>query len=1240
MKKLSLVLFTALLPIGADGAFSQAGRDNARRDVELAEGDPVRMVLLDGDELKPAERVCLHLGLLAGPGPTLLGERAVDVLVRMSNDRYDQAIAEYLRQLDAVRQDLSPPPGKETDAPKTSRDQRGLLLQLINDLPPSIVERYRRVVDAEAQQLLREGETTRSPAPLCRLVREFFPSRPTEQALALLGDWAFEQGQFDEAISWWRLLAPLSDDIKDNATRLVYAHGSLDPERIRAKQILALTFAGRFADAESSLDNFRRRAGPSRGPLAGRDDLYVTTLRHWLERRRAEPLPGDTDWPTFAGAPSRNRIPLEPPSERLWIDGPSWRVPLTPVGNEIPELRLTPTRTLAVPIAAHHPILVDGQVVITDGTTVTSFDQASGGVRFRYRVGDDEAAPEAGNRPETLRFSVSAGRGKVVARLGPSGKKSRRLVALHLDDRKDDRLAWKADAPIDEQPADFECDPLVLEDHVYVVVRQPQKNHADTFLACYDLADGHFLWQTLLAKPDLVRDGSTPRAPLLIAAESNVVALTHAGYIVACDATTGQRQWALRYPSIEGTPSPREFSSGVHADGRLFLAPADGASLLAVDALTGRVVWELPWLRPSNDIMNKAPKISEIVQLYGVVGGRLIFTDRYRLQAVDAGTGTVVWQQPSVGKLPGIGRGLIAGPWVFWPTADPQLSWRAVSHADGDVRRLSATDGPAYYEPTTLRNLPAGNVAFADGCLVVAGPKELVAFVASARSLPHLEREARRSKVEPDTLYRLALAQLDAGRDNAAQATLTDLWSRVPFTERPAWEALLAERRGVSKPFEPIVREARATFGFEADDPSPEGNLSGTLQLAWGPIPGLAPRIHSPVHNWMVIVRDGELALVDASTGETRWRRGDVEPSFQWLCNSYGALIVAGPHAIEIFAAKDGKRLWRQVPADRTGRWHLVDGQPRRDWGTSRFDAFLDIGAGVAFFENGRDLRTAGFASVATEPATRKGIRHLDDTWLQPIARVVPPVLSSAWGPDRVAAATVPEGGETYSPAEVERRVVRLPHGFATAMRNGEIVAGKSWRFIPSEPTTLTGEPPQLMGNKDGLLALVPRNLGTELVRVDDSTGRAMWSVPCHELHDGFDVRAASFDDYGVYYPYRGHVTARSMIDGLTLWKKPLPPIPGPWQVDRYGDTLVVWPRTASGIPILPMPDTALLAPVALAWGRRGIGSAPVMLIDSRDGRIRQQIEVPHDGGPVFVWAKGPLLFATAGGKVWAYRSR
>ena len=118
--------------------------------------------------------------------------------------------------------------------------------------------------------------------------------------------------------------------------------------------------------------------------------------------------------------------------------------------------------------------------------------------------------------------------------------------------------------------------------------------------------------------------------------------------------------------------------------------------------MSGLILWERPGI--------------EVVHLLGAVapsplplsprergkaeGPRLFFTTAYGLRAVDArdGTDQIGWQQPAVGKLPGLGRGLLMGEWILWPTQDPLLPLRAVCQLDGSQEGTGGT----YYEATQL----------------------------------------------------------------------------------------------------------------------------------------------------------------------------------------------------------------------------------------------------------------------------------------------------------------------------------------------------------------------------------------------------------------------------------------------------------------------------------------------------------------------------------------------------------
>src|SRR5262249_11993662 len=121
------------------------------------------------------------------------------------------------------------------------------------------------------------------------------------------------------------------------------------------------------------------------------------------------------------------------------------------------------------------------------------------------------------------------------------------------------------------------------------------------------------------------------RHQLLTLAGRHVVYASHAGSVVALDARTGRRAWAVRYPSTVlktpgGLAAPRDLAPAVYADGRLYVAPADYDRILCLDPETGRVVWELPGVA--------------VVHLLGVGNGRLIFTTPKGIRAVRAADGS------------------------------------------------------------------------------------------------------------------------------------------------------------------------------------------------------------------------------------------------------------------------------------------------------------------------------------------------------------------------------------------------------------------------------------------------------------------------------------------------------------------------------------------------------------------------------------------------------------------------
>ena len=198
------------------------GRFNVRpRQIEL-ESDPREIVpefQEDETSLKrQAAPIAASIGLLGGAN-LVPQSVAADVAGRLWGPRMNEALDEYVRQLAEEKTILLEPAADDKSEITTTRDLHRMLHERISRLPPPLIERYRRRVDAEAQQLLRDAASARSQAPLLRLVRDYFNSGPTGTALAILGDTAFERGRFDDAIAWWAPAGSAAEPVRHGRPR-------------------------------------------------------------------------------------------------------------------------------------------------------------------------------------------------------------------------------------------------------------------------------------------------------------------------------------------------------------------------------------------------------------------------------------------------------------------------------------------------------------------------------------------------------------------------------------------------------------------------------------------------------------------------------------------------------------------------------------------------------------------------------------------------------------------------------------------------------------------------------------------------------------------------------------------------------------------------------------------------------------------------------------------------------------
>lgn len=653
------------------------------------------------------------------------------------------ALDEYQRLLQEGGDDLVPEstPADRAVSTRRSVQLRRLCHLRIAALPPAALRLYRGRMDAQAKKWLEEGIASHDVSALRRVVDEAFCSRSGDRAAELLGDLAFEKGNFAEARHWWTLVVGPAGAVADSRG-LRFPDPQVEVARVRARQILALVFDGELPRAAEELEAFRRLHGGASGNLAGRTGNYAATVQALLADRRRRPFTAaDDDWPTFAGSPSRNRVLADALSERLWTDGPAWRVRLAGPGGEgegPPAPRNEPG-SVAARRLAFHPVIVGQRVLVADARHLTGYDLRSGRCQFRHDLlAADRQRGLEGLRLQLpavpdLRYTLTAADGRLYVRVGaqslallaPQGAgpapAPSYLVCLNLAEGArppTERWAIKARTGSGTAYA-FEGAPLVHDGRVYAAESCLVGSRTKTALVCHDADTAVLRWRREVCETPESEEEPAPRVRhhLLTLAGGAVVYCTHAGAVVAVDALTGKRLWGVRYPSrgpttTGGDPPPRDLCPCVSVDRRLFVAPLDSDRILCLDAETGRTLWDREGI--------------EAVHVLGVSRGRLLFTTTAGVRALDAATGGDGggWRQPAFGSLPGFGRGLLAGGWLLWPTRDVKLPFRALDVGDGGQGRgLEALD------PTRLRRLRPGNLAFGGGCLVVADAEELVGYV-------------------------------------------------------------------------------------------------------------------------------------------------------------------------------------------------------------------------------------------------------------------------------------------------------------------------------------------------------------------------------------------------------------------------------------------------------------------------------------------------------------------------------
>lgn len=664
----------------------------------------------------------------------------------------------------------------------------------LGSMPPEALAAYQRRVEVEAGDRYRRAASERDAAGLRWIVEHRFCSSWGDDAAVLLGDLAFEDGRFGEAVEAYELVLPA----KGRGSTLRYPDPSVDVGMVAAKQLVARVAAGDRV-SEDELAGFLAEFGDRPGAIFGRDGLLgeslIEALREdgWLESASALK---DESWPTFAGNVERSKA-LD-----LGIDVGSmlWSVPIDRPGDAAVNLNAGFDRQLGVAGAPGepggapplHPIIVGDEVLVSDGLRVLAyevnrrFDEPSALVEPSW-LGEDPRLtrlPLPPNSGRDQRLSLTVHRDQVYVRLGDFGESRERengflprSILLAVDRSTEGKLLWQkgSDEITEMKPggprplgAGFGGTPIADDDGVYVSLVKPGPQ-AMTWVAALDGRTGAVKWlrfvcgasSTAVLNAENMRRSALVFNPdhghrLLSMHGTTIYYQTDLGALAAIDARSGSLRWLATYPRVveaaRGRREQRGLNPAIVADGLVIIAPSDATSIYAFDASTGRFVWRLEPPEP-------------VDHLLGVEGGKLIATGDF-VWTIDARTGVLTSQWPDQKTSErGYGRGLIAGGEVYWPTRDR-------------IYPLSiATGRPAARPPIELREAfhkGGGNLVAADGYLIVAERDKLVVYCQNSRLIQKY-RELIAARPEDATLrVRLARAAEATGDDAEALAALTE----------------------------------------------------------------------------------------------------------------------------------------------------------------------------------------------------------------------------------------------------------------------------------------------------------------------------------------------------------------------------------------------------------------------------------------------------------------------------------
>jgi outer membrane protein assembly factor BamB/tetratricopeptide (TPR) repeat protein len=650
--------------------------------------------------------------------------------------------------------------------------------RLLAGLPAGGREEYEKRFGPVAAALLRVGRKHRDPVVLAEAGRRFANLPDGQEALAQLGRYEFEAGDFA------RSAAAYLDLLKH-----------LPAEKWDAETLSGAARA--FEAVDDGVNGLRVGA-----ELGKRDkDGFSTAraervLQDWdvPGKQYARRLSGDPDWPLFRHDAARSgRGPADVPLlDARWTQA-------TVTGAGVRQLLGTAARAEEAHgrpvLPAAFPLVVGGKVVFRTHGGVRAVDLETGKVGWdgeskkslespagegqKGRWLDEWAAGHLKNgRPDRLLENsvigtLAADRDTVYAvddaavpppagydaeseprRPAAEAAAANRLLALEL---KSGKVRWE-DAP----PAGTLLlgPPLPLDGRLYLLadVRRELR------LLCLRAADGDLLWSLPLGRTtEDAADYPERRvhAAVLAQGEGVLVVPTHCGALVGVDLLTHSVLWshAYRDRAADEGPAAWRAPAPVIAAGRVVCTPPDAVAVLCLGLHDGQLRW-------------KADQTRDDLYLAAVVGDRVLVVGKGECRGLKLADGSEAWTVKT--GVPS-GQGVAGGGKYYLP-----LRSGAESHGP-EVCVLDVAKGVVVARARSRGAVVPGNLVFHEDAVVSQTLFEVAAFPLRARKLQEIGRLlAEVSPNDPTALTERAVLRYDAGNLEAAVEDLRAALANQP----------------------------------------------------------------------------------------------------------------------------------------------------------------------------------------------------------------------------------------------------------------------------------------------------------------------------------------------------------------------------------------------------------------------------------------------------------------------------